>query len=60
MYIDPLEKFMDEYVGTATELRGPFNIHSSNIVDDNLKQIILQLTNRLITGLTELKKPGEK
>ena len=31
---------MDEYVGTATELRGRFNIHSSNIVDDNLKQIV--------------------
>ena len=36
MYIDPLEKFMDEYVDTAIELRGLFKIQSSNIVDDNL------------------------
>ena len=40
LYVDPMEKFMDEYVGTATELRGRFKIHSSNIVDDNLQQII--------------------
>ena len=40
LYIDPMEQFMDEYVGTATELRGRFKIHSSYIVDDNLLQII--------------------
>ena len=39
MHIDPIECFMDEYAGTATELRGQFKIHPSNIVDDNLQQI---------------------
>ena len=31
---------MDEFVGTATELRGLFKIHTSTAVDSNLQQII--------------------
>ena len=31
---------MDEYVGTATELRGLFEIHASTAVDSNLQQRI--------------------
>ena len=40
LYIDPVEKFMDEFTGTATELRGLFKIHASTAVDSNLQQII--------------------
>ena len=40
LHIDPMERFMDEFVGTATELRGLFKIHASNVVDENLQQII--------------------
>ena len=29
LHIDPMEKFMDEYVEWATELRGLFKIHAS-------------------------------
>ena len=27
-FIDPVEKFMDEFIGTSTELRGLFKIHT--------------------------------
>jgi len=40
LYVDPVEKFMDEFVGSATELRGLFKIHTSRAVDSNLQQII--------------------
>ena len=40
LHMDPMEKFMDEYVGTASELRGLFKIHTSTAVDSNLQQII--------------------
>ena len=40
LYIDPVEKFMDEFTGTGTELRGLFKIHTSTVVDSNLQQII--------------------
>ena len=40
LYIDPVEKFMDEFVGTSTELRGLFKIHTSIAVDSNLQQVI--------------------
>ena len=39
LHIDPLERFMDEFVGMATELRGLFKIHASNAVDKNLQQM---------------------
>ena len=35
LYVDPVEKFMDEFVGTATELKGLFKIHTSTAVDSN-------------------------
>ena len=40
LYVDPVEKFMDEFVGTAKDLRGFFKIHTSTAVDSNLQQII--------------------
>ena len=40
LYVDPVEKFMDEFSGSATELRGLFRIHTSTAVDSNLQQII--------------------
>ena len=36
LYVDPVEKFMDEFVGTAKDLRGFFKIHTSTAVDSNL------------------------
>ena len=30
VHIDPVERFRDEYVGTATELRGLFKIPETN------------------------------
>ena len=38
LYIDPVEKIMDEFVGSATELRGLFRIHTSTAVDSNHMQ----------------------
>ena len=40
LYVDPVEKFMDEFVGIATELRGLFKIHTSTAVGSNLQQIM--------------------
>ena len=40
LYVDPVERFMDEFVGTAKDLRGLFKIHTSTAVDSNLQQII--------------------
>ena len=40
LYVDPVEKFMDEFAGSATELRGLFRVHTSTAVDSNLQQII--------------------
>jgi len=40
LYVDPVEKFMDEFTGSATELRGLFRVHTSTAVDSNLQQII--------------------
>ena len=40
LYIDPMEKFTDEFVGAATELRGLFKIQTSTAVDSSLQQII--------------------
>ena len=40
LHVDPVEKFMDEFVGIATELRGLFKIHTSTEADSNLQQII--------------------
>ena len=40
LYVDPVERFMDEFVGTAKDLRGLFKIHTSTEVDSNLQQII--------------------
>jgi len=34
------KRFMDEFVGTAKDLRGLFKIHTSTAVDSNLQQII--------------------
>ena len=31
---------MDEFVGTATELRGLFKIHASKTADENFQQLI--------------------
>ena len=33
LHIDPMERFMGEFVGTTTELSGLFKIHASNVVD---------------------------
>ena len=40
LYVDPVGKFMDEFVGTATELIELCKIHTSTVVDSNLQQII--------------------
>ena len=40
LYVDPVEKFMNEFKGSASELRGLFRIHTSTTVDSNLQQII--------------------
>ena len=40
LFVDPVERFMDEFVGTAKDLRGLFKIHTSTTVDSNLQQII--------------------
>ena len=37
---------MDEFVGTATELRGLFKIHTSTAVDSNLQQIICSASKK--------------
>ena len=34
LHIDPMEKFMDNFVGTATELGDLFKIHTSKAVDE--------------------------
>ena len=39
-YVDAVERFVDEFVGTAKDLRGLFKIHMSTAVDSNLQQII--------------------
>ena len=36
LYVDPVEKFMDEFKGSVSELRGLFRIHTSTAVDSNL------------------------
>ena len=40
LYVDPVERFMDDFVGTAKDLRGLFKIHTPTTVDSNLQQII--------------------
>ena len=40
LHIDQMEKFMDEFIGTVTELRGLFKVHAFNVVDENLQQIM--------------------
>ena len=40
LYIDPTEQFMEEYVGTALEMKGWFKIHDANAVKENLQQIL--------------------
>ena len=40
LYIDPTEKFMDEYVGTALEMKGLFKTHDSNAALENIQQMV--------------------
>ena len=47
LHIDSMEKFMDEYVGTATESRELSKIHTSTAVDSNLQQIICSTAKEL-------------
>ena len=51
LHVDPVEKFMDEFVGTAIELRGLFKIHTSTAVDSNLQQIICCTAKSIWTKL---------
>ena len=40
LYIDQTEKFMDEYVGTALEMKGLFKTHDSNAALENIQQMV--------------------
>ena len=38
--IDPTQKFIVEYIGTAVEIKGLFNTHVTNAVKENIQQMI--------------------
>ena len=63
LFIDHVEKFMDEFVGTSTELRGLFKIHTSTAVDSNLQQVICSTAKewyeKSVFGEIEQKKHTE-
>ena len=44
LYIDPTEKFMDKYVGTAVEMKGLFKTHDTNAVKKTYNKLYAVLT----------------